>query len=126
VIAAAVNPWRAAAIVLAIALAATAAAAWILADAWLEARDARLQAAAERDQAAGVARSCSAGVERLQRLADQRAQEARRAQQEARRQALSHQQAAQQILASPPAVPGDACASAEAAIDAWLQGRPRK
>lgn len=120
------NLWRPLAIALAIALAAAIAALVPLADAWLEARDAQLQAGAAREQATAIARACSAGVERLQQLANQRAAEARQAQQAARRQALTHQQRAQQILAAPAAVPGDACASADAAIDAWLQERGRR
>lgn len=122
-IGAVLNPWRPAAIALAIVAALATAAAWFLGDAWLEARDARVAAEFERDQARGAALSCSAGVKRLQAAADKRAEEGAKAQAEARAKAETHEQRAHKILSSPPAVPGDACKSAERAIDDWLSER---
>lgn len=111
---------------LAIALAiSTAGNAW-LARLYLASRDQRQAAIASRDQAQAMASSCSKNVAELEKQAKTRADEAKRAQAQAAAAARSHQAGAQQILASPPAVPGDACASAGAAIDAWLQGRARK
>lgn len=117
---------RPVAIALAIALALSVLANLLIGDAWLEARDAQLQAVGQRDQAQGSAKACSAGVEQLQRAARDRQADAARAIAAAQASARGHQQRAQQILSAPPAVPGDACASAGAALDAWLQERPRK
>ncbi|RYF80352.1 MAG: hypothetical protein EOO29_14175 [Comamonadaceae bacterium] len=78
---------------------------------------------AERDDARDAASLCSDAVDALRTLADQRAAEARRAQGLAQKAARQRQAVAQQILATPPAVPGDDCRSAQVRVDAWLQGR---
>lgn len=111
---------------LAIALALSVLGNLELGRAWLAARDAHLQAVGERDQAQGTARSCSAGVAKLEQTARDRAAAARPVLAAADRQALTHDARAQQILASPPAAPGDACKSADDAINDWLQGRQQK
>lgn len=114
------------AIALAIALAASILGNLWLGREWLAARDRATTAESQRSQAQAVASSCSASVQQLEDAAREREREAKRMQEAARSQALGHQQNAQRILASPPAVPGDTCASAGAAIDAWLQGRAQK
>ncbi len=100
--------------------------------AWLSARDdattARAELAAKGQELAGVrgaAQACSSKVDELRTLADRRAQEAEVARRAAGARASSHNQRADAILAAPPAVPGDACASAQVRVDAWLQGRAR-
>lgn len=120
------NLFRSIAIALAIALAVSVAGNYWLAEGWQSERDAHLLAAAARDQAQGAAHACSAGVERMELEARQRKQAADRAIAAAQAAARGHQAAAQRLLSAPPAVPGDDCRSAEAAIDGWLQGRARK
>ena len=76
----------------------------------------RVQAVAqERDSALAGAQACSDGVQRLQALAESRAREA----------AADHARRADEVLAAPPAVLGDDCASARVRIGRWLKGRAR-
>lgn len=98
--------------------------------AWLGARDdattARAELAAKGQELAGVrgaAAACSGKVQELRTLADKRAQEAAPARRAAADRAADHGRKADTILAAPPAVPGDACASAQVRVDTWLQGR---
>lgn len=77
----------------------------------------------QRDGARGLASACSDAVEDLRELADRRKQEGEAARASAATQARAHEQRADEILAAPPAVPGDACASAQRRVDSWLQGR---
>ncbi len=100
--------------------------------AWLGARDDATKVQAELEakgqELAGVrgaAQACSSKVDELRTLADKRAQEAASARRAAAGRAADHSRKADQILAAPPAVPGDACASAQVRVDAWLQGRAR-
>lgn len=100
--------------------------------AWLGARDdattARAELAAKGQELAGVrgaAQACSSKVDELRTLVDKRAQEAGAARRAAGARASAHNQRADAILAAPPAVPGDACTSAQVRVDAWLQGRAR-
>lgn len=100
--------------------------------AWLGARDdattARAELAAKGQELAGVrgaAEACSSKVQELRTLADKRAQEAAPARRAAADRAADHGRKADTILAAPPAVPGDACASAQVRVDTWLQGRAR-
>ena len=53
----------------------------------------------------------------------QRAIEAQAARAEAAAQARTHHQKADAILATPPAVPGNDCRSAQLRVDNWLKGR---
>jgi hypothetical protein len=55
-------------------------------------------------------------------MADQRAREAEEARRLAEQQAAELDARADEELATPPAVPGDACKSAQARIDAWKGG----
>lgn len=79
----------------------------------------------ERDSARSLASACSDAVQDLRDLADKRAREAAAARATAASKARDHEQRADEILATPPAVPGDACASAQHQVDNWLQGRAK-
>jgi hypothetical protein len=91
--------------------------------AWLAARDDAATAIGQRDTARADASACSDATDDLRALADQRAIEAQAARAEAAAQARTHQQKADAILATPPAVPGDDCRSAQLRVDNWLKGR---
>lgn len=115
------------AVALAASLAANAALGWL----WLAARDnvtdarARIEAVqGERDAAQAAGQACSDGVVQLQALAEARAKEAAQARREAQARARQHAARADAVLAEPPAVPGDDCASARARVRGWLEGRP--
>lgn len=92
------------------------------------ARELQAQIAAvqgERDHALRAALACSAGVARLQALAESRAREAAAARRQAAQTAAEHARRADAVLAAPPAVPGDDCASARVRVGQWLKGRAR-
>lgn len=80
-------------------------------------------ALAERDSASDAAQACSVGVRRLSTLAEQRAKEAAKARQQAADRARQHNRRADAVLAAPPAVPGNDCASADARMRQWLKSR---
>lgn len=69
------------------------------------------------------ASACSDAVDDLRILADHRGKEAEAARRAAAGKAATHNQRADAILSAPPAVPGDACASAQVRVDDWLKGR---
>ncbi|SIQ99453.1 hypothetical protein [Pseudacidovorax sp. RU35E] len=106
-------------VALAISVAGNAGMGW----AWLQARTAATELRGQRDEARGDASACSDATQDLRDLADQRAAAAKKDQAAAAAKARAHQALAQTILSTPPAVPGDACASAQARVDAWLRGR---
>ncbi len=115
---------------LALALLASLAANGLLGWAYLGQRDDATQARADlgameqqRDGARADARACSDATDDLRTLADQRASEAKAARAEAAAKAKSHNQKADAILATPPAVPGDDCKSAQVRVADWLKGR---
>ena len=81
------------------------------------------QATEQRDGARAAASACSDALDDLRTLADQRGREATAARTAAAGRAEQHNQRADQILSTPPAVPGTACASAQARIDGWLKTR---
>ena len=90
------------------------------------ARELQAQIAAvqsERDHALQSAQACSDGVARLQALAESRAREAAAARRQAAQAAADHARRADEVLAAPPAVLGDDCASAKARVADWLKGR---
>ena len=91
--------------------------------AWLAARDGAATAITQRDTARADASACSDATDDLRTLADQRAIEAQAARAEAAAQARTHHQKADAILATPPAVPGDDCQSAQVRVADWLKGR---
>jgi hypothetical protein len=90
--------------------------------AYLGQRDKATQAAQTAATASAAAELCSQGVARLQALADQRARDAEAARQQAAQQAVELDAQADAELARPPAVPGDACKSAQIRLDAWKGG----
>lgn len=98
--------------------------------AYLGQRDAATTAqadlSAKRQELAGVrgaAEACSTAVGELRTIADQRLLDADAARRVARSRAAEHNRRADEILAAPPPVPGDACASAQTRVDTWLRGR---
>ena len=104
----------------------------LLARAYLGQRDAATAARAsvgemtqQRDGARDLAAACSDAVDDLRDLADQRKREGDAARTSAAAQARTHEQRADEILAAPPAVPSDDCASAQHRVDNWLQGRAK-
>lgn len=104
---------------LGISLAANASLGW----AWIGAREKVATSILQRDDARAAASDCSDATDDLRTLADKRAAEAKKAQAAARDRAVNYQQAANTILSTPAAVPGEACASAQVRIDSWLRGR---
>lgn len=115
---------------LALALLASLAANGAMGWSYLGQRDDATQARADlgaveqqRDGARADASACSDATDDLRTLADQRAIEAQAARAEAAAQARTHHQKADAILATPPAVPGDDCKSAQMRVDNWLKGR---
>lgn len=79
----------------------------------------------QRDVARAVASACSDAVEDLRNVADQRAAEAKAARAEAAAKARGHNKKADSILATPAAVPGDDCRSAQVRVADWLKGRAK-
>ncbi len=104
---------------LGISLAGNAALGW----AWVGARERAATSVLQRDDARAAASACSDATEDLRDLADKRSAEAKKVQAMARADAGGRQQAAHTILSTRPAVPGNACASAQVRVDGWLRGR---
>lgn len=116
-------------IVLVISLAANAAFGWAYLgqrDDTTQARTALRDMEGQRDGARQAASACSDSVDDLRELADKRARDAAPARAAAASTAQGHNQRADTILATPAPVPGDVCASAQARVDSWLQGRTTK
>ena len=110
-------------------LAANAVLGW----AYLDQRDEAATARAElrgmegqRDGARQAASACSDSVDDLRELANLRGREAAQARAAAAGKAHGHNQRADQILATPAPIPGDACASAQTRVDDWLKGRAKQ
>lgn len=117
---------------LALALLASLAANGLLGWACLGQRDDATQARADlgameqqRDGARADARACSDAVDNLRDLADRLADDAKAARAEAAAKAKGHNLKADTILATPPAVPGDDCRSAQLRIGDWLKRRAK-
>ena len=106
-------------VALGLSVAGNAALWW----AWVGAREKAATTIVERDNARSAASACSDATEDLRDLADKRGAEAKKAQAAARSAATGRQQTANTILSTPAAVPGNACASAQVRVDAWLKGR---
>jgi len=104
---------------LGLSVAGNAALGW----AWVGALEKAATTVVERDNARSAASACSDATEDLRDLADKRGVEAKKAQAAARSAAIGRQQTANTILSTPAAVPGNACASAQVRVDAWLRGR---
>ena len=79
----------------------------------------------QRDGARAAASACSDAVEDLRTVADQRAAEAKAARAEAAAKARWHNKKADDILATPAAVPGDDCRSAQVRVADWIKGRAK-
>ena len=116
-------------IIILTSLAANAVLGW----AYLSQRDETATARAnlrgmegQRDGARQAASACSDSVDDLRELADRRGREAAQARAFAAGRARAHNQRADQILATPAPMPGDACASAQARVDDWLTGRVKQ
>lgn len=107
---------------LGLSVAGNAALGW----AWVGAREQAATSTLQRDDARAVASACSDATADLRELADKRGAEAKKAQAIARDAATGRQRAAQTILSTPAAVPGNACASAQIRVDAWLRGRVQR
>lgn len=108
-------------VVLAISLTANAALGY----AYLGQRDTATVAKVEQRQATGVALECSKSTDSLALQARQREATAAPKRRQAQEKAAAHDREADRILATPPAVPGDACASAQAELDTWWAGRAK-
>lgn len=100
---------------------------------YLQQRDALAVAANDLEHAVGDtaaaqadASACSASVEALATSAAVMASQLEAARQAAQQRAGKHFAAADQILSTPPAVPGDACASAQKRVANILASRPQK
>jgi hypothetical protein len=106
-------------ILLAISIAANAALGW----AYLGKRDEAVTHAVREQQVAAVAVDCGKATEQLQTKAEEREQEAEPKREAAKQQAEQHNRKADVILATPPAVPGNVCASAQAVVDDWWEQR---
>ncbi|MDM0007205.1 hypothetical protein QTI51_17285 [Variovorax sp. J22G73] len=104
---------------LGLSVAGNAALGW----AWVGVREKAAITILQRDDARAVASACSDATDELRELADKRGAEAKKAQAIARDAATARQKTAQTVLSTPAAVPGDACASAQVRVDAWLRGR---
>ena len=79
--------------------------------------------AQQRDGARSLAAACSDAIDDLRELADKRKREGEAARASAAAKARTYERRADEILAALPAVPGDACASAQHRVDSWLQER---
>lgn len=109
---------------LGIALALSLAANGVVTHAWLGARD---EAAAAREQAStnlNAAKACSDGVESLRAAAAERTAKAEGAREAAMKLAQGAQGRGLALVAKPPAVPGNDCASARIQVDDWVSTRP--
>jgi LAS superfamily LD-carboxypeptidase LdcB len=93
--------------------------------AYLGQRDTATVAKVEQRQAVGMALNCSEGTEKLETAAAQRKTAAAPKIAAAQQQAQQHNREADRIMATPPAVPGDACASAQAELDSWWAERAK-
>lgn len=109
---------------LAIALALSLAANAFTAHLWLDARDTAALASERARQAVDSAEQCSASVDRLQIDAADRAKANAPLVKAAQDAARAAQAAADAMRRKPPPVPGDDCASARIAVDAWLGAKP--
>jgi hypothetical protein len=102
-------------VILAISLAANAALGW----AYLGQRDTATVATTETKQADGAAKACSDGVKDLSKQAAKRHADGAPKVAAADKAAEEAGKLAVQIISAPQAVPGDACASAQVALDDW-------
>lgn len=107
------------AVVLAISLIANA----FLGYAYLGQRDTAVEAKTDVKHVEAAAQECSKGTEQLEKQGKQREADAAPKRAAAAAKAAEHNRAADRILTTPAAVPGNACASAQAELDAWWAGK---
>lgn len=112
------NPTTILGIALAISLLANAG----LTKVYLGQRDETTAAQGERDQARGAATACSDATEALRDLAVKREAENKALRAAAALKAQSHDQKADEILAT-PASNANSCIAADERFDKWLKGR---
>lgn len=72
-----------------------------------------------------TALQCSDGTAKLGQIAAQRDKDAGQARQADQDKAAEHNKAADKIMSTPAAVPGNACASAQAELDGWWSGKAK-
>lgn len=96
-------------------------------------RDAKIEAQAkvkriqsDLDDSIKAGEACTKSVEDLTKLADKRLLEATRAREAAKKAVRPLAQRADRNLATPAAVPGDDCKSAQIRVDGWLNERSAK
>lgn len=106
-------------ILLAISLIANAAFGY----AYLGQRDTAVEAKTDGKHVAAAAQECSQGTEQLQQQGKQREADAAPKRAAAAKKADDHNRTADRILTTPPAVPGNACASAQSDLDVWWAGK---
>ena len=94
-------------------------------DALTEARTTLTRAAGETDTARAAANSCNASITALETTATVQAALGTQAREFAIKLAGKHAAAADKILSTPPAVPGNDCASAQARVADLLSARKR-
>lgn len=94
-------------------------------DALAEARTTLIHAAGETSTARDAANSCSASITALETSAAVQAALATQAREFANKLAGKHAAAADKILSTPPAVPGNDCASAQARVADLLAARKK-
>lgn len=96
-----------------------------LGNAYLSQRDTATTVKTETVFVRAAAEECSKGTEALASTAAANKAAAAPKTEAAAKVAAEHDKKADAILATPPAVPGDACKNAEAVIDAWWAGRAK-
>lgn len=109
------------AVVLAISLITNAALGY----AYLGQRDTAVEAKTDVKHVEAAAQECSKGTEQLEKQGKQREADAAPKRAATAAQAAEHNRAADRILTTPPAVPGNACASAQAELDVWWAGKAK-
>lgn len=102
----------------------------LMANAWLGhvylgQRDTAVEAKTDVKHVEAAAQECSKGTEQLQQQGKQREADAAPKRVAAAKKADEHNRAADRILTTPPAVPGNACASAQDDLDVWWAGRAK-
>lgn len=111
---------------LGIALALSLTANGVVTHAWLGARDEAATARQEASTNLSAAKACSDGVMSLQSAAATRTAAAEGARDAALKLAQGAQARGLALVAKPPAVPGNDCASARVQVDDWISGRGAK
>lgn len=110
---------------LAVALGLSVLGNLFLGNAYLNQRDTATTVKTETVYVQAAAKECSKGPEAMATAAAMNASAAAPKRQAAASEAARHDAKADEILTAPPAVPGDACKSAEAAIDTWWTARSK-